>query len=546
VPAGPALPDHPLPRRVAYFAIGLLIAIAGGLANGLLTTNLPQIQGALGLSRTQAGWLILVYTMTNVCMSLLLIKFRQEFGLQRFTRIMLLGFLVLTGLQVFVHSFELELTVRAASGIVASGVSTLAFFYIMQGLPPHLRLNAVIIGFGAAQAALPLAGVISPALLHNGLVQNLFLFEFGLTLLCFVGVALLPLPPAETFKAFEPLDFATFALFAPGMGLLCAVLVQGPIQWWSSAWIGAALAAAVLLIALAMLVEHHRANPLLNTRWMTGPNIVRFALVATLIRVLLSEQTYGAAGLMGIAGMGREQLVTLNAVILAASVAGLCLGMYVLRWRDYMWPVAVSAGLIAAGAFMDASATSLTRPANLYVSQALIAFASLLFMAPMTIVGVARALARGPSHIVSFAALFAVTQTVGGLIGTSALGSLQVVREMYHSNILGAGLASTNPQVAARLHAFGGSLGSVLGDPALRQVQATALFAQQVRREANILAYNDVFLLVAAVAAAVFLALGVWWISLRLRGIYLLADDLAAMQRLRQESMKKAFAPKAS
>jgi hypothetical protein len=77
----------------------------------------------------------------------------------------------------------------------------------------------------------------------------------------------------------------------------------------------------------------------------------------------------------------------------------------------------------------------------------------------------------------------------------------------------------------------------------LRQAQGHASLVAQLTREANILAYNDVFLLIAFVAAVVFLSLGLWWVTLRLRGIYLLADDLAAMQRGRMESMQKPFAP---
>jgi MFS family permease len=543
VPGGPALPDHPMARRIAYFAIGLLISIAGGLANGLLTANLPQIQGALGISPAQGGWLIAVYSMTNVCMSLLLIKFRQQFGLQRFTRVMLLGFLLLAGAQVFVHNYELELVVRAGSGIVGSGLSTLGFFYMMQGLPPPLRMSAIIIGFGAAQIAVPLAGVLSPLMLHNGSIQNLFLFEFGLILLCLGGVALLRLPPAETFDVFEPLDFLTFALFAPGIALLCAVLVQGRIVWWSTPWLGAALAAAILLISAAMVVEHCRANPLLNTRWMMGRNIVRFAIVATLLRILIGEQTYGSVGLLRVVGMGSDQIMTLNSIIVASSIAGLAAGIYLLRWRDFMWPLAASAGLIAIGAFMDAHATNVTRPAGLYVSQALIAFAALLFMGPMVMVGIARALSRGPSHIVSFSALFGVTQTIGGLIGAAGLSTMQVLRQKYHANVLAEALTAVHPQVTARIQALGGAYVHVLDDPVLRQAHGIASLGQQVTSEANILAYNDVFLLMAVIAAAVFAVLGLWWVSLRVRGISPLAGDLAVMQRLREDSMRQPFAP---
>src|SRR4051812_27664340 len=146
----------------------------------------------------------------------------------------------------------------------------------------------MIIGVGLGQVALPLARAISPLLLSNGSIETLYMFEFGLSLLCLGCVALLRLPPSDTVRVFEPLDALTFALLAPGIALLAGVLVQGRIVWWTTTWIGYALAASVVLIGSALLVEHHRASPMLNTRWIGSRNILRFAAAAAAMRVLLS------------------------------------------------------------------------------------------------------------------------------------------------------------------------------------------------------------------------------------------------------------------
>src|SRR3546814_85221 len=126
----------------------------------------------------------------------------------------------------------------------------------------------MILCVGVSRVAIPRALVISPVLLVHGNIQSLFIFALGLTLMCLGSVALLRLPPSERIQAFEPLDFLTFILFAPGMALLSAVLIQGRIIWWTTPWLGYAAAASVLLISAAMLIEHNRANPLLNTRWI--------------------------------------------------------------------------------------------------------------------------------------------------------------------------------------------------------------------------------------------------------------------------------------
>ena len=538
LPGSPATPTHPLGRRAAYFGIGILLGLTGGLANGLLIVNLPQIQGALGLTPVEGGWLTAIYSMTSICMSMLIIKFRQQFGLQRFIRIFLLGFLLVTILQVFVHSYAVELLVRGAAGIVGSGLTTLCFFYIMQAMPPAARLSGMIIGFGMAQVAPPLARVISPLLLDHGEIQNLFLFELGLTLLCLGCVALLRLPPSERIEAFEPLDFLTFALLAPGMALLCAVLVQGRIVWWTTPWLGYATAAAILLIGAALLIEHHRANPLLNTRWMRTRNVLRFIAIVAIIRVLLSEQNYGSTGLLTLVGMSNDQLITFNLVLVGASILGIVAGLLTLNPKDLLWQVVVSVAIIALASFLDSDATNLTRPTNLYWSQGLIAFAALFWLGPATMVGVMRALARGPSHIVSFSAVFGIAQTLGGLAGGALLGSIQIMRERFHSEQIIEKLVATDPLVVQRVQQLGSAYARVQGDPALRQGEGAALLAQQVTREANILAFNDVFFLIGVIAVLVVIWLGGRWIWLKAHGINPLAEELVAMQKLREAAAR--------
>ncbi|MFS0851681.1 hypothetical protein AB3M93_19790 [Novosphingobium panipatense] len=120
MPGSPASPDHPTLRRVAYFVIGVTVGITGGLGNALVSANTQNIQGSLGLYSNQIAWLPAAYIMTNVSMSLLLVKFRQQFGLVPFARIFLPAFVAITAAHLFIHTFATALVVRAMSGIAAS------------------------------------------------------------------------------------------------------------------------------------------------------------------------------------------------------------------------------------------------------------------------------------------------------------------------------------------------------------------------------------------------------------------------------------------
>lgn len=536
IPGSPATPDHPTPRRVGYFCVGVLIGLTAGFGNALVLANLNHIQGVFGLYSDQAAWLSTVYVMTNVCMSMLLIKFRQQYGLQHFARLFLLGYVAVALAHIFVHTFETALLVRAANGIAASGLSTLALYYMIQALPAAHRLKAIVLGIGVPQLATPLARTFTSGMLEAGNWKTLYLFELGLALLSLVAVALLRLPPSERIRAFERLDFLTFALFAPGMALLCAVLAQGRILWWTeAAWLGYALCGAVVLITAALWIEHNRANPLLNTRWLGSRAMLRFALVAIAVRVLLSEQPYGAVGLLTVLGMGNDQLVPLYGIVTLATVAGLAVSALTVNPMNLERPIRISLLLIAIGAFMDAHSNNLTRPANMVWSQALIAFAAVYFMGPTLLIGMLQALSKGMSHIVSFSALFGITQSLGGLAGSALLGTFQVYREKFHSHSLVQSISLTDPLDAARIQALGGAYGRVLTDPALRQAEGTALLAQQVTREANVLAFNDVFLLIGIIASATFVCLLAFYLRDRIRGHNPMAEPLAAMARARQQ-----------
>lgn len=512
LPGSPHNPDHPATRRWGYFAVGCLVGITQGLGNALVTVNLNFAQGTLGLYSNEATWLTAAYFMTNVTVNLLLVKYRQQFGLQRFIRYALATYALTTLMHLFVHDFWTSVAVRAMSGISASALSTLTVLYLMQAMPAPKRLAGVMIGICIPQLATPLARALSPGLLEMGDWHMLYVFELAMALASLAAVMALPLPPSERVKAFEPLDFLTFALLAPGLWLLVAVLSEGRIEWWTErAWMGWSLAAGVALIGAALMVEHRRANPLIDTRWLSTREVVRLMLIAASIRILLAEQTFGSVGVLTLFGLLNDQMVLLNLIIVAASIAGLAAGVLTFRPNDLGLPLIIATTLIAIGAFMDADATNLTRPGNFYLSQALIGFASLLFLGQAMVIGIARTLLTGGKQFITFIVLFSLSQSVGGLAGTALLGTFQTVREKFHSHELVQSIVMTDPLVAERVRQGSGAVQSVVGDPALRGAEGVVLLSQQVAREANILAYNDVFLLVGVLAVLATL----WVISIR-------------------------------
>lgn len=499
-PGAPSTPLHTTPKRWAYGIVGLIVALTGSLGNALVTANLINLQGTLGAYAAEMQWLPTVYAMTFVSMNLVLVKFRQRFGLRSFTVTFLLLYAAIACAHLFVHTMAAAIAVRAAHGLAGAALSSMGLYYMIQAFPAAHRLKAIVLGLGVTQLALPLARLFSARLLEYAEWRGLVLFELGLSLLALGCVLVLQLPKGDREKSFELLDLFTFLLFAPGVGLLCMALTMGRVYWWLDArWIGVGLACSIGLILIALFIEHNRLRPLLNTRWLGTAKIVRLLLSILLIRVVLAEAT-GAVSFLQALGLHTDQMNVLFGWVLLGSIVGLVVSALTISPTNLRQSLMVALALMALGAWMDAGATSLTRPEELYLSQFLLAFSGTLFFGPTLMIGFVAVLAD-TRNIISFTVMFSITQNMGGLLGSSVVGTWETVREKYHSSVLTEHLTLLDPQVLARVQGGGAVYARMLADPAAQTAQGLASLSAAATREAHVLAYNDVFFAIALVAA---------------------------------------------
>ncbi|WNN46849.1 MFS transporter [Siccibacter colletis] len=511
----PSTPYHTTPKRIAYGIVGLLVCLTGALGNAMVSANLQNLQGTFAAWSTEIAWLPAVYVMTNVSINLLLVKFRQQFGLRAFTEGFLVLYVLVTFFHLFVNDLSSALMVRAAHGMVAAALSSLGIYYQIQAWPAKHRLKALTIGITGSSLAIPIARLFSSELLQIDEWRGLYLFELGLALVSLACVMALKLPPGDRKKVFEKKDFLTFILLAPGMALLCAVLSLGRIEWWfETPWLGWALAGSVVLIVSAMVFEHNRSNPLLNTRWLSSGSILRLGLIMLLIRIVLAEQNTGVIGWLQYVGLQNEQMTHLAWSIFAGIVCGIVASCLTIKPQQLAWPIMASLALMIVATLMDSQSTSLTRPDQLMISQFLLGFSSAFFLAPAMLAGIGGVIAE-PRNLVSFSVLFGMSQNLGGLLGSAILGTFQTWREKYHSSLLADQLTTLNPLVNERIQLYTQMYQNLIGDTTLRSTQAITLLQSASALEANILAYNDTYLLTASIAAATLLWIG--WRLLRLR-----------------------------
>ncbi len=531
--APPPAPPVITPRRAAAcIAASTLLAMTQGFGMNLVAANIPQLQGPFGATSAEAVWLMAAYMAPNASLSLALIKIRNQYGLRHFAELGIAVFLVVSVLHIFITDLHSAIVLRFFAGIAAAPLSSLGFLYMLEAFTPARKLTVGIsLALTNIGLAAPLTRLISPALIELGGVRALLHLEVALAMLSFAAIYLLPLTPVPRARVIEKLDILSYVFIAIGFGSGAVILVTGRTYWWMEAqWIGELLVVMIGALTIAAVLELNREKPLIDLRWLFSREVLHFAAVLVLFRLMLAEQTAVASNFFQIMGLQNDQLTHLYGVVALATLAGGLICAVIMKPGREPGIHMVALLLIGVGAFLDSHATNLTRPEQMYVSQAMIAAGGSLFLPPAIAAGFTMALKKGPQYILSFIVVFLVTQSLGGLAGSALFGSFITLREKFHSNVLAQAMTLADPLVAARVSQLSAAYGRTITDAAVLKAEGVALLSQQVTREANVLAHNDAFFVIALLAVAAAAALAIHWIYIRIKEATAPVEGQAAIE----------------
>ncbi|MDB6454525.1 MFS transporter [Falsirhodobacter sp. 20TX0035] len=511
-PAPPPMLVMPFPKAAIYVFASLLIGIAQGLGMSFFSSNLSQVQGEFSATQQEALWLVAAY-LAPAALTVALVKIRTQFGLRLFAQVALACFVAAALLNLAALDLESGVVVRFLSGMAAAPISTLAFLYMLEPFSPPYKLSVGLsLTLMGTSLGAPLSRVLAPHLLDLGGWHQVTVLELALALIAAALVHLLPLTPVPREKVIQRWDFVSFPLIFVGMGSLAVALTVGRSYWWFDRWwLGVMMAGAVAALILAGLIELNRKTPLIDIRWIVSPAILQFAGALLIFRIVLAEQTSGAPGLFQTLGLQNAQMQGMFWMILGMTVLGGIVSAAVLKPGREHAIHAVALMLIIAGALMDSNSTSLTRPPQMMVSQAMIAFASALFLPAAMAAGLIVAFRKGPLYILSFIIVFLLTQRIGGALGSALFQTVLQFRQNAHTTRLHEGLGQSDPLVIQRLQTYAGAYTGTTADVAARQAQAVTTLGQTVQREATVLAYNDIFFMIACVATGALAVLLVHW-----------------------------------
>ena len=474
-------------------AVGALMAI---IDTSIVNVALPDIQGNLGATLTEVGWVSTAYTCANVVLIPLTAWLNNRFGRKNYLVFSLLGFTLSSALCGFAATLPMLVAARVLQGLTGGGLMAKAQAILFETFPreQHAAAQAV---FGIVMIAGPAIGPVLGGYLTDTIGWHWIFFinlPFG-ALAIILAIMFLPRDTDDEIDHGN-VDWPGILLLAIGLGALQTVLEEGyDKDWFSSRFIVTMTIAATLGIALFIWRELTVKNPVvdlrvLKYRALTVGSVYSLILGAGLFGIIFSIPIFVQTNLQFTAL--QSGLLQLPAA-LASAIMMVIMGRLARRGDPRVYItigalITTGACLLLANLNPDTSARSL--------STALIIrnIGNALMFLPLSLAALG-ALPR--DQVASGAGFFNLTRQMGGSIGIALITTMLAKREAIHRAVLAEKITPYDPATHDRLRAYETLFQTQGSEPHHAHQQALTLLDQIINAQAAILSFADIFRYVA-------------------------------------------------
>jgi MFS transporter, DHA2 family, multidrug resistance protein len=488
----PAAKPVPLDRRrtFAFFCMvfGMFMAI---LDIQIVSASLAEIQAGLSASSEEISWVQTSYLIAEVIMIPLSGTLSRVLSTRWMFVIASGGFTLMSVMCATATNIEQMIVYRALQGFIGGGMIPTVFASAFTIFPPEKRpVISPIIGLVAT-----LAPTIGPTL--GGYLTDLFswhwLFLVNIVPGIFVTVSTYLLVDFDEpdFSLFKSFDWAGLGFMAAFLGSLEYVLEEGPNNEWFQDKAVLILAIVCAIGAIGFFYRAFRAKqPIVDLRAFADRNFLAGSSFSFVMGIGLYGLTYlyplYLARVRGYSSLqiGETMFVSGACMFLIAPVAG-----FLSRKLD---PRVMMAMGFAAFAFGTWLITGLTKDWDfweLFVPQIFRGVGLMICMVPINNIALGT---LPPDRIKNASGLYNLTRNLGGAVGLAVINTLVNDRLDLHLQRLRESVTWDSSTAMETLNALTlrfQALGTDANAAALRTM------SNMVRREALVMSFADVFLL---------------------------------------------------
>jgi len=485
---------------ILAMVFGLFMAI---MDVQIVTSSLTQIQGGLSASPDEISWVQTAYLIADVVM----VPLSGTLSRLLSTRVLFvtatLGFTAASALCATATSLSQMILYRALQGFSGGAITPSVFPVLYTKFRgPQLATLMVLISL-----ILNLSSTLGPTI--GGFLTDTFSWHWLFLVNIVPGIAVaimvwllidIDKPDWSLLRYFDISGLVLMALF---LGCLEYALEEGPRWDWLS---DDAILAAVVVSSIASVLFFWRVltyhQPIVDLRTFTNRNFALGSFYTFIVGTGLYGTTYLIPLFLAqVRGFSSLQIGETVVVTGLAQLAMSPISPLLARKMDLRLMLSIGIGLFAVAMYLTAGLTNQASFTELLVPQALRGVALMFCYLPANLIALGT---LAPDKLKNAAGLYNLTRDLGGAIGLALLVTAMNDRLHFHWNRLIEDINPARPAVQqfldTQMHRFDGMIS---GDP---MQAATKLLAATVQREALVLTYNDVLMLLG-VAFAVGLVL---------------------------------------
>lgn len=479
------------------------LAVAGAILGAftaildiqITNASLSDIQGALGASTEEGSWISTAYLMAEIIVIPLTGWLGSVIGLRRYlvaNTLLFIGFSVACALS---SSLGEMILFRAGQGFTGGVLIPTAVVIVRTRLPRAQQTIGIAL-FGLTATFAPAIGPTVGGWLTDNLSWH---YIFYLNLLFGPLAVLIQLTAFNKAPArwgeLRKGDWLGIALMAAGLSSLTFFLEEGQRKdWFGSPIIVEAAAIAVIGIAGFIARELTAQRPFINLRVLANRSVGGGCLLMTVLGAVSFGSIYVIPVYCAqIQGYNAQQI---GYVVMWSGLPQLFLFPLmplVMRRVDPRLLVVAGTLFFAASCFINVNLTHDVGMDQLILPQLLRAVGQPLFTIPLSQLSTA---GLAPRDTADASALSSMMRNLGGSIGIAALASMIDRREHFHFSALAEAVTVNATRTQEYLAKVAAAMQAHVTDPVQAKAQAVAMLAQQVRREAYVMAYADAFWLV--------------------------------------------------
>ena len=465
----------------------------------IVNSSLADIQGAIGAGINDGGWISTAYLIPEIIVIPLSGWLAQVFSTRKFLIVNTALFLFFSVTCAFAQNLGQMITLRAFQGLTGGVLIPMAFTLIVTMLPRAKQPIGLALFALSATFAPAIGPTIGGYLKENYGWEYIFYVNlvpgFIMLAMLFPSLPKVPMQLGLLRKG----DWAGIATMAVGLGALQTVLEEGnKDDWFGSDFIVRLSVIAAIALAAFLVIEFMVKNPVINLRLLLRRN---FGL-GTAANLMLGAALYGSSFVLPlylsqVQGYNAEQIGEVLAWTGIPQLVMIPLVPRLMRSIDVRVLIGIGFALFAASNFMNIYMTLDYAGDQLFWANVVRAIGQALVMTPLSVIASAGIQAGDAG---SASGLFNMTRNLGGAIGIAAFQTLITKREQFHDNILMHSVSTFNEatrQRIADLTQYFQTHG--IADAALAQHEAIVAIGRIVRRQAFVMSYADVFMIIGII-----------------------------------------------